>query len=172
MTKSTRSDTARLATKTRPQTLDAIDQRVLLELDRDPRATVMLIAERTGLARGTVRSRLERLERDGALRAHSARLQPEALGLGLRAIVCAQVDQNEFGETIQALAAIPEVVECSGVSGRDDMHCQVVARDPEHLYLVTRRIMRCRGVQRTSTSIVLTEFIAYRTTQLLDSATA
>ncbi len=150
--------------------LDDADRRIMVELDRDPRMSAMLLAERTGMARGTVHAHLDHLEEGGMLRPHSARLKPPAVGLGLRAIVMAEVGQDEFDDAIDALAAIPEVVECAGISGRDDLHMQIVGRDPDHIYLITQRIMRCPGVKRTSTSIVLREFIAYRTMQLLDPA--
>ncbi len=39
-------------------TLDDTDRRILLALDRDPRATVAQLALTLGLARGTVHSRL------------------------------------------------------------------------------------------------------------------
>lgn len=152
--------------------LDDVDRRLMLELDRDPRMSAMLLAERTGLARGTVHAHLAHLEDGGVLRQHSARLKPHAVGLGLRAIVMAEVGQDAFDGVVDALIAIPEVVECSAVAGRDDLHLQIVGRDPDHIYLVTQRIMRCPGVIRTATSIVLREFIEYRTTQLLSQAEA
>ena len=40
--------------------LDDIDRRLILELDSDPRLTVLALSERTGLARGTIQARLER----------------------------------------------------------------------------------------------------------------
>ncbi|HEY0216419.1 MAG TPA: AsnC family transcriptional regulator, partial [Cellulomonas sp.] len=109
--------------------LDEIDRRLIAELDRDVRAPVVLLAERTGYARGTVQSRLERLAASQVLRPHSTRVQMAALGLPLRGIVMAQVDQDEFVPAIEALRQIPEVIECVGISGRDDLMCQVGARD-------------------------------------------
>ncbi len=147
--------------------LDDIDRKLLAELDRDPRAPVVLLAERTGYARGTVQSRLERLTASQVLRPHSTRVQMAALGLPLRGIVMAQVEQDEFVPAIEALRQIPEVIECVGISGRDDLMCQVGARDPDHLYLVSQRMMLCPGIRRTATSLVLREFISQRTDQLL-----
>ena len=51
--------------------LDATDRRILAALDDDPRMTVMLLAQRTGLARGTIQSRLDRYRTEGLLRARS-----------------------------------------------------------------------------------------------------
>ena len=49
------------------QELDATDRRILAALDEDPRVPVMVLAQKLGLARGTVQSRLERMSASGAL---------------------------------------------------------------------------------------------------------
>ncbi|UFS57903.1 Lrp/AsnC family transcriptional regulator [Subtercola endophyticus] len=148
-------------------TLDSTDRRILAALDDDPRAPVLLLAQRLGLARGTVHTRLERLAAENVLRAHSVRIEPAAAGFTLRAFVTAEVDQAKFDQTIRALAGIHEVVECSAIAGADDIICQVVARDADDLYEVGQRVLRCPGIRRTSTSIVLRQLMPYRTAQLL-----
>jgi DNA-binding Lrp family transcriptional regulator len=147
--------------------LDATDRRILLALDADPRATVAQLAQDLGLARGTVHARLERLSRPGALRAASTRVPPERVGLPMRALVTAEVDQSEYARMVEDIARIPEVVECLGISGGDDLMVQVVARDADHVFDITRQIMRCRGIRRTATSIVLRELLGYRMDHLL-----
>ena len=47
--------------------LDATDARLLQALGEDPRATVIALSQRLGLARNTVQARLARLESSGAL---------------------------------------------------------------------------------------------------------
>ncbi|MEF2977490.1 Lrp/AsnC family transcriptional regulator [Subtercola sp. YIM 133946] len=148
-------------------TLDSTDRRILRALDDDPRAPVLLLAQRLGLARGTVQARLERMGGTDALRAHSVRLEPGHLGFGLRAFVTAEVDQEKFDQTIAALAGIREVIECSAIAGAEDIICQVVARDADDLYSIGQQILRCPGIRRTSTSIVLRQLMPYRTAQLL-----
>ncbi|WP_338074774.1 Lrp/AsnC family transcriptional regulator [Kineococcus vitellinus] len=147
--------------------LDETDRRLLLALDRDPRATVAQLALDLGLARGTVHSRLERLGADGVLRANSTRLDPARVGLPMRALVTAGVEQSEFPGLVEDVSRIPEVVECVGISGDSDLMIQIAARDADHVYDITQRIMRCRGIRRTSTSIVLRELLTYRMDHLL-----
>jgi len=66
-----------------------------------------------------------------------------------------------------ALLDIASIIECVATSGENDLLCQVVARDTDDLYEVGQRILRCPGVRRTATSIVLKELIEYRMTPLL-----
>lgn len=150
--------------------LDATDRRILVELDRDGRTPTALIAQRLGLARGTVQSRLEKLASSGALRRHSARVTPAALGRPVAASVQVELDQHLIAEAIAALANIPEVLECFAPAGNTDLLLRVVARDPDDLYRVSEEIRLCPGIDRTSTSLFLREVIPYRVTGLLGEA--
>ncbi|WP_226346716.1 Lrp/AsnC family transcriptional regulator [Agilicoccus flavus] len=147
--------------------LDAIDRTLLLALDDDPRATVLLLAQKTGLARGTVQSRLERYRANGMLRLASTRIPPALLGRGLAASVAAELDQHLLDEAIAGVRRIPEVLECFAPAGMTDLLCRVVARDPEDLYRVSEEIRLCPGILRTSTSMFLREVIPYRIDALL-----
>lgn len=147
--------------------LDETDRRILAELDEDPRMTVLLLAQRTGLARGTIQARLERYRTEGVLRRGSTTVRPEALGYGLAASVSAELDQHRLDEAIRALARIPEVLECHAPAGETDLVVRVVARDPDDLYRVAEDIRLCPGILRTSTSVYLREVIGYRVHPLL-----
>lgn len=147
--------------------LDDIDRRILLELDHDPRMTVLLLSERTGLARGTIQARLERYRTEGLLRLPSSLVPPAALGRGLHATVAAELDQHQLDAAVEALRRIPEVLECHAPAGDIDLLCHVVARDPDDLYRVAEEIRLCPGILRTSTSVYLREVISYRVRPLL-----
>ncbi|MCA4134907.1 Lrp/AsnC family transcriptional regulator [Arthrobacter sp. M4] len=151
------------------QELDATDRRILDALDDDPRVPVMVLAQKLGLARGTVHARLERLSSSGALRPHSSRVLPAALGRGVAASVSAELDQSRLNEAIAALKDIPEVLECHAPAGDTDLIIRVVATSPDDLYRVSEEIRLCPGIVRTSTSMFLREVIPYRTTGLLRS---
>lgn len=148
--------------------LDEIDRRLLSALDDDPRATVLALADRAGLARGTVQSRLERYQREGVLRAHSTRIDPASLGRPLSAMVAAELDQHHIDDACAALARIPEVLECFAPAGETDLLCRVVACDPDDLYRVSEEIRLCPGIVRTRTSVYLRRVIPYRTRPLLE----
>ena len=147
--------------------LDTTDRRILAELDDDPRLPTVVIAQRLGLARATVQSRLDKLAASGLLRANSSRVRPAALGRGIAASVRAELDQHLILEAIEALKLIPEVLECFAPAGDDDLLLRVVARTPDDLYRVSEEIRLCPGIVRTSTSLFLREVIPYRMSALL-----
>ena len=152
--------------------IDAVEARLLEALGEDPRATVVALAERLGLARNTVQARLTRLESRGVLGDPARRIDPAALGHPLRAYVTTRVDQRRLDEVTAALARIPEVVEVVGLAGDDDLLVQVVARDADALYTIAGSLLAVPGVERTSTALVMRQLVPFRLAPLLERCAA
>jgi len=149
--------------------VDDIDTRILHALSDDPRATVVALAQATGLARNTVQSRLAKFERDGVLRPFERCIDPAALGYPLAAFVLVAVTQRKLGPIGDALELIPEVLEVHGLSGTTDLLVQIVARDADDLYRVAGRILHIDGVEKTTTGLVMRRLVDFRLTPLLES---
>lgn len=148
--------------------MDATDARLLQALAEDPRATVMALSQRLGLARNTVQARLTRLESAGALASFDHRVRPDALGSPLGAYMTVTVVQRSLADVSDALAHIPEVLEVTGLSGVVDLLVQVAARNADDLWRITEQVLAIPGVQRTDTALVLRRFVEYRTTPLIE----
>lgn len=147
--------------------LDALDRRLLAELAKDHRATVVALADRLSLSRNTVQARLARLEREGALLDFERSINPAALGYPLAAFVAVHVEQKVLAAVVTALAEIPEVVQVHGLSGAVDLLAHVVCRDASDLFRIDGAILAIAGVQRTETSLSMGELLPYRVRQLL-----
>jgi DNA-binding Lrp family transcriptional regulator len=147
--------------------IDPTDARLLLALSEEPRATVVALAERTGLSRNTVQARLSRLERHGVLGSFEHGISPRALGYPVSAFVMIQVTQRQLDEVAAALAEIPEVLAVQGVSGQTDLVAQVVASDGDDLYRIAGRILAVPGVERTNIAMVMRNLVDYRIAPLL-----
>ena len=150
--------------------VDATDARILLALGEDPRASVMALSQRLGLARNTVQARLARLEGNGVLAPLDRRVRPEALGYRLGAYISVQVTQRSLAEVSGALAGIPEVLEVIGLSGVADLLVHVVARDADDLWRISEQLLAIPGVQRIDTALALRRFVDHRVTPLLERA--
>lgn len=146
---------------------DAIDAALLHALIDNPDATNIAVAEATGLARNTVRSRLGRYAEEQTLRTFERRIDPAFLGYPLSAYVVTKVTQRKLTSVSQALGDIPEVIEVQGLSGLNDLLVHVVARDADDLYRVAGRILATDGVKRTNTGLVMRELVSYRIAQLI-----
>jgi DNA-binding Lrp family transcriptional regulator len=154
------------------RTVDRTDARILTELELDPRATVMALAQRLSLSRNTVQARLARMESDGVLRGFGARVDPAALGYPIAAIVTVVVRQQMLSEVSDALAEVPEVLEVFGMTGPTDLLVRVVAPDADDLYRIAARILSMDGVDRTDTALVMRRLVDYRISPLLDRLAA
>jgi DNA-binding Lrp family transcriptional regulator len=150
--------------------VDSTDARLLLALAEDPRASVMALSQRLGLARGTVQARLTRLETTGVLAPFDRRVRPESLGYPLTAYMTVTVVQRGLADVSGALAAIPEVLEVTGLSGVTDLLVEVAARDADDLWRITEQVLAIPGVQRTDTALALRRFVEHRTTPLVHLA--
>lgn len=151
-------------------TVDGTDARILHALTENPRATVVAIAQRLGLSRNTVQARLERFDERNALLSFEHRVDPAILGYRLSAFINIQVTQRELAKVGDALAAIPEVVEVSGLSGSWDLLARVVARDADDLYRIAGHILATPGVERTESSLVMRKLVDHRLLPLIEAA--
>jgi DNA-binding Lrp family transcriptional regulator len=150
--------------------MDRTDARILQELERDPRATVMALAQRLTLSRNTVQARLARMESAGVVRGFGSRVDPAALGYPIEAILTVVVRQQMLHEVSEALAQVPEVLEVFGMTGPIDLVVRAVAADADDLYQVAGRILAMDGVDRTNTALVMRRLVEYRISPLLERA--
>lgn len=147
--------------------IDGVDARILRALSADPRATVVALADATGLARNTVHSRLNRLENEGALQSFERRIEPAALGYPMTAFIFVTVVQRKLAPIAEDLKAVPEVIEVYGLSGVTDLLVHIVARDADDLYRVAGRILDIDGVEKTTTGLAMRRLVDYRVGPLL-----
>ncbi|GAA4189137.1 Lrp/AsnC family transcriptional regulator [Microbacterium oryzae] len=150
--------------------LDHVDLELLAALSEDPRATVVALAERLRLSRNTVQARMARLERAGVFQSFERAISTEGLGFPLQAFLSIGVRQPDLPAIVDELRRIPEVVQVHGVSGQVDMLALVACRDARHLFDVDARILSIGGVERTETSLVMSEAIPYRVSGLMELA--
>ncbi len=150
--------------------LDTVDLELLAALARDPRATVVALAEKLGLSRNTVQARMAKLDRSGVFLSYERAISSSALGFPIEAFINVMVRQAELPHIITEVVRIPEVVQAHGLSGQVDLLIRVACRDTQHLFDTDARILAIEGVERTETSLVMGEVIGYRIRPLLESA--
>jgi DNA-binding Lrp family transcriptional regulator len=148
--------------------IDELDARLLLLLSDEPRLGVLECSRQLGVARGTVQARLDRLERRGVLHGFSPDVDLTAIGYLLTAFVVLEIAQGRRIEVAQRLEAIGEVCEVHSTTGRGDLLVRVVARSNADLQRVIDEVVNVPWVERTSTSIALTNPIPFRVRPLLE----
>ena len=156
-----------MTTKNSNRELDGLDAEILLALIDQPTATTVALAQHLSVSRNTVQARLQKLN-DNVLDSFQRRLSPRSLGYEVSAFMNASIRQGYDKETMAALSEIPEVLEIYATTGDADLRLTVVAESPEDLYRVNRLILEIPGIVRTSTAVVLKEFLSYRVKPLLE----
>jgi DNA-binding Lrp family transcriptional regulator len=151
-------------------TIDRLDAQLLNLLRERPRIGLVEVARVLGVARGTVQARLEKLQHSGVVTGFGPDIGVGPLGFPILAFVTIELQQGRLDDAIAVLRDVPEVLEVYGTTGPEDLICRVATRDTEHLQSVLGIILASHAVQRTSTHIMLTEQIAYRTRPLVELA--
>ncbi|MFC8125696.1 Lrp/AsnC family transcriptional regulator [Streptomyces sp. NPDC057302] len=147
--------------------LDMLDISLLRELLTRPRAGMREFARTLGIARGTVHTRMGRLERLGVIADHAPRISPAQLGFPILAFVHLHLAQGQLARVTRALVLVDEVLEAHTTAGEGDLLCRVAARDTEHVEEIIQRFLQLPGVVRCRTEIALSERVPSRITSLL-----
>lgn len=118
------------------RSLDRIDRQILEALQNDGRLSNKELASHVGLAPSSCLSRVRRLREDGILQELHAEVAPEALGIGLQAMVSVRLQthsRSEHKSLREFLIAQPEVVAIYHLAGSEDFLLHVAMRDVTHL---------------------------------------
>ena len=140
-----------------PETLDAIDRRILRALQRNARMSNVELANEVGLSPSPCLRRMKLLEDRGIIDQYTVVLNGPALGLGLT--VFARIwfktqdaeTTNQFAETVRKF---PEVAECYLTTGECDAIMRIVTADL-HAYwrFQSDHLMRIPSVQSVKTDV-------------------
>lgn len=112
--------------------LDAIDLKILAELQANARISIASLAKRVSLTPTPCARRVQQLEEAGVIRSYVALLDQAALGLPVNAFVEVRLVREgkvEVAEFESAVHRCPEVMECWAMSGGYDYLLRVVAAD-------------------------------------------
>ena len=146
--------------------MDAMDRKILTELQQDGRLTVTDLAARVQLSVSPCHRRVRELERSGAIRGYRAVVDPAAVGLHFEALVFATLHWSQH-ETVtdfeEAVAAIPNVVQAQRLFGEPDYLLRVATADLEAFQqLYDRELATLPGVQRLTSTLVMKHAVAER----------
>ncbi len=135
--------------------MDAIDEKLILALRENGRASTAALARRLGRSRTSVQSRIERLEKQGIIRGYGVRLAPDHEAGAVRAHVMIKVGAKATRTVTAALRAIPQVRVLHSVSGDVDLIAVAASSSVAEMDQVIDRIGELDGVERTTSSIIL-----------------
>lgn len=139
--------------------LDSLDRRLIGRLRSAPHSTVSDLARVLDCARGTVLTRMRRLEDRKVVVGYGPDIDPSAAGLGVLAFTTLAISQGSHIRVVAHLRTIPEILEIHTVTGSGDLLVRIVARSNDHLHLILQRVVASPDVSRTETQLALSSTI-------------
>ena len=151
-----------------PQTLDAIDAKILDLIQKDAALSVAEIADRVGLSSSPCWRRIKRMEEAGIIEGRVTLLDRDTLGLGFEVVASVKLalpskeNLDKFERLVQKWA---EVLECMTVTGAVDYVIRITTTDM-HAYdsFLREKLLGSGLVSDVQSRIVIN--VAKRTTAL------
>ena len=136
--------------------LDETDQLLLKLLQTNSRESTSALARQLGVSRSTVQDRINRLERRKIISGYTIRYHEAFSGRQINAHVLIQINPKQGQKIVNALSKMSAVMTVQTVSGIYDLVTTVRALTTEEMDTVLDKIGELPGVEKTTTSIVLT----------------
>ena len=97
--------------------MDKTDQKIIGLLSENARLTYKQIADAVSLSSPAVKTRINKLEKEGIIKGYALRLNEQALGYAVHAFISVSVDQNNKEPFLAFVKDCPHITECYGITG-------------------------------------------------------
>ena len=134
-----------------PKELDALDRRIIVELQVDARLTLAELGRRVNLSAPAVAERIQRLEETGVITGYHAAVDPSAAGFPVTVLVRINPAVRELPRIAKLAEEIPDIIECYRITGDDCFYFIAHLRTVDHLEPLLDRFA---PYGRTTTSLV------------------
>ena len=135
--------------------MDDVDQRLLGELRRDGRASLSDLADRLGISRATVRSRMERMTLAGEIAGYSVLTRSDVTAAPVRGLMLVRVEGRNCTKIMARLAGLPAVQAVHSTNGAWSLIAELGAQSLLELDEVINRIRDIEGVMHSETNLLL-----------------
>lgn len=140
--------------------LDSLDEQILSLIANNARIPFLEVARECNVSGAAIHQRIQKLVNMGVIKGSEFVLDPERVGYETCAYVGIYLkDPSTFDSVLNALKAIPEVVECHFTTGKYDMFIKLYARNNHHLLSIIHDQLQPLGLSRTETLISFNEAI-------------
>jgi Lrp/AsnC family transcriptional regulator, leucine-responsive regulatory protein len=139
--------------------LDRIDLKILASLQEQGDLRMEELGERAGLSTSQASRRLDRLRREGYIKEIVAILNPERLGLEIKAYIMVGLTPHvQIAHAFHDLVKrTPEILECSMTTGDTDFLLKVQTRDLKSFRQLIAALTGTKQVAALKSSIVIEE---------------
>jgi len=146
--------------------LDAIDRRILAELQANARMRNVELADRVGLSASPCLRRVKALEDEGVIKGYATLVDQRAVSLPVSVFITVTLERQVETELEPFEASIqdwPEVMECYLMTGEGDYLLRVVTADlAAYERFLMDKLTKLTGIANIKSSFALKQ-VVYRT---------
>ena len=135
--------------------MDEVDQRLIAELRRDGRVALSDLAQRLGLSRTTVRSRMERLSERGEIAGFTVLTRSDVTAAPVRGLIMIGIEGRGGEKVMARLVGLPAVMAVHSTNGKWSLIAEISAQTLIELDEVINRIRNIEGVITSETNLLL-----------------
>ena len=135
--------------------LDNIDRSIIEELEKDSRTSQRKLANKIGVAQGTITNRMQRLEKEGVIKGYGVRLDAESVGRGMTIMAGLRIEKGRMIEVQEKISSDPRVFTVYDTTGDWDSMVLARVKDRSDLDDLTKSVFTLEGVVRSFTHVVL-----------------
>lgn len=140
-------------------TVDQVDKKILHALQHNGKLQNNELAQLVGLSASPCLRRVKQLEEDGVVDRYVALLNPQKIQLGLTVfarIWLKSQDERTVNQFIDAIMAVPEIIECQLMAGDCDFFLRIVVKDLDaYRQFQIRHLNKIASIQNVKTEIPL-----------------
>jgi DNA-binding Lrp family transcriptional regulator len=139
--------------------MDAIDRKILAELQKDGRLSFTELADRVQLSLSPCHRRVRALEQAGIIAGYHASLDPKAIGLDFEALLFVTMrsaDRDTLDSFEEAVTATPAIVAAQRLFGDPDYLLRILTPNLDaYQRLYDDHLATLPGVQRLTSTLVM-----------------
>lgn len=137
--------------------IDQLDEKILKLITRNARIPFLEVARECGVSGAAIHQRVQRLLNIGVISGSEFIVNPQRLGYNTCAFMGVHLDKAKYHkQVVEALRAIPEVVECHYTTGQYAIFVKIQTKTNKHLkQIIDEELQDIEGIARTETFMSL-----------------
>lgn len=135
--------------------MDELDARLLVALQRDARATLSELAADLGVTRTTVRTRMDRLKKNGDIVGFTVVTKSDIAEMPVRGLMMLGIEGRGAERIMSRVSAMPQVRAVHSTNGSWDLIAEIGTKTLEEFDKILFEIRRIDGITRSETNLLL-----------------
>ena len=135
--------------------LDSVDRAIVEALCEDARLSHRQLAQKVGVAQGTISNRLRKLESEDVIQGYAPILNAESVGWGMTVMAGLCIEKGKIMDVQKHISSDSRVFAVYDVTGDWDSMVLARVQNREDLDNLTKTVFTLDGISRSYTHVVL-----------------